>query len=171
MSIDLKLVNLKHCDPRKCSGARLEKQGLAKEIKASQIRGAIVLSPFTNTAISQADKTIAESKGIVVVDASWNQIEHDRGRIFSKGLPRILPFLVAANPVNYGRPTKLNSVEALAASLYILGEKGQAREILEPFKYGEEFIKINFKRLESYAEAQTSDEIIERQIEFLPDIR
>lgn len=43
-----------------------------------------------------------------------------------------VPFLIASNPVNYGKPWRLNCVEALAAGFYITGHADWA-EVLYVF--------------------------------------
>lgn len=45
--------------------------------------------------------------------------------------------------MNYGRPYKLNTAEAMAACLYICRRKEDAKIVLSSFSYGEEFIKLN----------------------------
>ena len=77
-----------------------------------------------------------------------------------------MPRLLAANSVNYGKPYKMNTAEAMAACLYIAGFKEQARILLEPFGYGEEFIRLNFDHLELYSKCKSSAEAegIQRQI-------
>lgn len=48
-----------------------------------------------------------------------------------------MPYLVAANTVNYGRPYKLNCAEALAAGLWICGFQSDAHLVMSKFGYGE----------------------------------
>ena len=70
-----------------------------------------------------------------------------------------MPYLVAANSVNYGRPWRLNCVEALAAAFYICGHEDWAHEVLAHFSYGEPFLEINAQLLKRYAACADEEEI------------
>jgi len=83
------------------------------------------------------------------------------------GASRCLPYLVAANPVNYGVPTKLSTVEALAAALYIAGFKEKAEQLLSKFKWGLQFVALNRELLEGYARARDSGEVVALQRKFM----
>ena len=48
--------------------------------------------------------------GVGGVNCSWNQLDKVPSRKLGRArLHRILPYMVAANPVNYGRPFKMNT--------------------------------------------------------------
>jgi pre-rRNA-processing protein TSR3 len=127
---------------------------------------AVVLNPFSEIAFSPADKKRIENFGLVGLDCSWEHAEKVLLK-HAKGTSRCLPFLIAGNPVNFGKPTKLSTVEALAAALYIAGFKEEASRLLSIFKWGHTFLEINMERLETYAKAKDSTAIIEMQKQFI----
>lgn len=81
--------------------------------------------------------------------------------------PRLLPFLVAANPINYGKPCQLSCVEAIAATLIITGYSEEANLYLGKFSWGHAFLELNSELLEKYALCADSKEIIAVQEKFL----
>lgn len=83
------------------------------------------------------------------------------------GHHRLLPFLVAANTVNYGKPSKLSCAEAAAATLYICGRVDAAEAVLKEFGWGMEFIKLNEELLELYRTSADAEEVVKRQNEWL----
>ena len=157
------ICNLHTCNPKLCTAARIVRFEKAIEIKADKIKtSSIVLTPFADIALSPADREYVDKFGLIAIDCSWNEIENGK-EILSRGKGRALPFLVAANPTNYGSPSKLSTLEALSAALIILGSEKQAKEILSLVNWGEEFYKINKEYLSVYAEAKDSKEVVKIQ--------
>jgi pre-rRNA-processing protein TSR3 len=152
------------CDPRKCTVKKLEKAGFLKIFsKISQIpRNTLLLDPTAEQALSPADRFV---KSITVLDCSW--VVLDTGAVRSWRIRRALPFLVAANPVNFGKPCTLSSVEALAAALFIVGEKERAAELLSKVNWGIRFLEVNEEPLRLYAEAKDSTDVVKIQSLFL----
>ncbi len=165
--VNIVVYNAKQDDPRKCSAAKLRRFGLVREVL--QIRflpqRAVVLNPFSEVAFSPADRERIEKYGLAALDCSWEHAE----KVLLKhvrGTSRCLPILIAGNPVNFGKPTKLSTVEALAAALYIADFKDQASKLLSIFKWGHTFLDLNHDWLESYKKARDSTEIVELQERF-----
>ena len=148
------------CDPRKCTVKKLERAGFLKIFtKISQIpRNTLLLDPTAEQALSPADRFV---RSITVLDCSW--VVLDTGAVCSWRIRRALPFLMAANPVNFGKPCMLSSIEALAATLYILGEKEQAAAVLSKVNWGIRFLEVNQEPLDLYANAKDSTEVVKIQ--------
>jgi len=157
------------CDPKKCTTLKLKRHSLVRVVRrvGRLPRGAVILNPFSERAFSPADRGRMEKRGLAGIDCSWVYAD-DVLNLFTRGTSRCLPYLIAANPVNYGVPTKLSTVEALSAALYITGYKRKAERLLSIFKWGLGFIVLNRELLESYAQAKDSSEVVELQKKFIP---
>ncbi|XP_013177967.1 PREDICTED: ribosome biogenesis protein TSR3 homolog [Papilio xuthus] len=163
----ISMWDLNHCDPKKCSGRKLLRHNLIKNLKLGQRFPGLVLSPVGSQCVSPNDKDIIEKYGLAVIDCSWAKIDETPFGRMKSPHPRLLPFLVAANPINYGKPYQLSCVEALAAAMFITGHKQEAKFYLSKFSWGHSFLELNSDVLNLYSACTDSKSVLEAQNEFL----
>ena len=155
----LYVYHARECNPKRCTALRLHRAGLVRLLKspARIPKKTLLLNPLSCKVLTPKDSFLSS---ITAVDCSWKKFS---GFPYRASHPRALPYLVAANPVNYGKPELLSTAEALASALYILGREQKALNILEQFFWGETFLSLNLNRLEEYKKGlncwRTSDEI------------
>lgn len=163
--------DLEHCDPKKCSGRKLVRHGLVKILRLGTRFSGLVLTPVGQRCVSPTDRDIVQDYGCAVVDCSWARLDETPFSRMRTPNPRLLPFLVAANPINYGKPCQLSCVEAIAATLIITGYPEEANFYLGKFSWGHSFLELNGELLKSYSLCKNAEEIIAAQEKFLVDAR
>jgi pre-rRNA-processing protein TSR3 len=190
LAVDLHVRYEGDDDPEKCTARRLAQFDLATLHRAPRsVPSGIVLDPFAERALSPADAPggaraddadgspgdVADrstvdadapsSSRLVVLDCSWETA--DREVFDIRGPQRSLPFLVAANPVNYGTPFRLTTVEAFTGALAILGVREQAERVADAVRWGETFLDLNAEPLRRYADCADSSEVVAVQEDYL----
>jgi pre-rRNA-processing protein TSR3 len=161
--VDLHVRYVGDDDPEKCTARKLARFDLVTLHRSDRATpSGLVLDPHAERALSPADRG---HDALVALDCSWTSA--DETAFSLSGPHRALPYLVAANPVNFGRPLHLTTVEALAAALVILGERSHAERLLSKFTWGETFLELNDEPLRRYADCADSGAVVAVQREYL----
>lgn len=170
MTLPLLVYHVSQDDPKKNTARKLARFGLCELLdRVHRIpRGAVLLDPYSEKALSREDEKAARTRGVVALDCSWKLAEQVFPEARTRTEPRALPFLLAANPVNYGKPMMLSTAEALTAACHVLGEPAQGDLLMSKFGWGHSFLSLNANPLKDYGEATTSREVIERMRAYLP---
>jgi pre-rRNA-processing protein TSR3 len=170
-SVRVYVYNAEHCNPKRCSAKRLARFGMVEQVdRLGRLpKKAILLDPFAKKALSAEDAEQARSRGICFLDCSWEQAEamFKKAKKIARLTSRSLPYLLAANPINYGKPWRLSSLEATAAALTILGDTEHGKRVAAVTNWGQTFMQLNAEPLEEYAAALTSAEVVRIQQDYL----
>ncbi|MCL4452234.1 MAG: DUF367 family protein [Candidatus Thermoplasmatota archaeon] len=144
-------------DPKKSTMKKLQRLGLAEQVPESRIGCSVVLNPFSEIYILRTDRSSIERCGVCVLDGSWSNPGRLEKVVYRR--QRKLPTLLAANPVNYGKPGILSSAEAVCAALYITGYTELAERVMSKFNWGHSFLSLNAEPLAEYATARSQEQL------------
>ena len=168
--VKLAMWDFDHCDPKRCSGKKLERLGLITSLRVGQKFQGLVISPNGKTVVCPDDLPIVEEFGASVVECSWARLDEIPFNRIGGRHERLLPYLVAANQVNYGKPWRLNCVEALAACFAIVGKMDWAAELLSHFSWGLGFLELNKEILEIYQQCTDAESVKQAEAQWLDKI-
>jgi pre-rRNA-processing protein TSR3 len=160
---------LRQDDPFKCTAAKLVKFNLARP--ANHIhKDMLVLNPFAKVLLSKQDLKISNS--VCAIDCSWSRADEvlKYRKAAFHGIDRRLPLLLAANPTNYSKAGMLSTAEALSGSVYILGFRAMASELMNKFKWGHTFLELNSNLLEEYSNVENVREIVDLEKSYFPHL-
>jgi pre-rRNA-processing protein TSR3 len=157
-------------DPKKCSAKKMNRLGFVKLVTSPKKipRHMVLLNPYSKKSLSMEDAEAVNKYGLLAIDCSWNHTENVFSSLHKHMINRSLPYLIAVNPINYGKILKFSTLEAFAAALIILSHEQQAEQILQIYKWGPQFLTMNKEPLTAYQKAKSSKEIIEIMQQFIP---
>ncbi|EUD69058.1 pre-rRNA-processing protein TSR3 [Plasmodium inui San Antonio 1] len=163
--IKLFMFDYNECQNQKCSCKKLYKFKKIKKAPINKKFKGIVLTPFCEKLFSINDKATVENFGLSVIDCSWKSLDLLKKCKFAN--QRKLPYIIAVNSINYGKPYKLSCLESLAFCLYVCGYNKQCTDILNIYKWSSSFVNLNEELLDMYKLCNTHEEVKNVEDEFI----
>ncbi len=149
-------------DPRKNTALKMVRKNLALKIHPRHVKGEpVVLNPYSPYYLGRWVKPLIDKYGLIVLDASWKKLEPYKFKKI-RGKHYKLPPLLPGNPINYGKPCILSSIEAVAATLYITDYIEKYLELIQLYKWMNTFHKLNQELLETYRRQETIEKLVEK---------
>ncbi len=74
-SVRLAMFDFNQCDPKRCTGRKLQRHGLLTSWRLGSKFPGVVLSPIASRSLSVEDRPLVLRGGLAVADCSWNRVD------------------------------------------------------------------------------------------------